>query len=115
MNEDTMNGNQNVEPAASAPETETSVPPVSPEQEMINQRNLARKEEQEALKRENERQEACVKVVGEQFGYYGLLSLAYGIFYSLCLYKNTSGILVPVFTAVSYGTVSYTHLSRGNT
>lgn len=113
MNEETMNGNQNVEPAASAPEAETSVPPVTPEQEMINQRNLARKEEQEALKRENERQEACVMVVGEQFGYYGLLSLAYGIIYSLCLYKNTSGILVPVFTAVSYG-MAYLVLKKMN-
>lgn len=36
------------------------------------------------------------------FGKYGLVSLAAGIFYSFCFYKNPSGITWPFFTAVIY-------------
>lgn len=84
-------------------EVPVSEPLISVEQERLNQQNQAKKEELEAIKHEIKRQEACVKIVGEQFGYFGLFSFVYGVLYSLCLYKNLSGILVPVFTAVSYG------------
>lgn len=41
--------------------------------------------------------------IGDQFSFYGGICLLYGIFYSFCLYKNPSGIFVPVFTVLSYG------------
>ncbi len=87
--------------------------PMSEQEQRIYQQKLARQAEMAAIKQENDRQEACVKVIGDQFGYYGLLSFAFGVLYSLCLYKNTSGILVPVFTAVSYG-IAYLVLKKMN-
>lgn len=91
-------------PEAEKPQmVEIASQPMTKEQEIEYRRNLARKEELAAIKREEARQEACVKVIGGQFGYFGAVSFLFGVLYSLCLYKNQSGILVPVFTAVSYG------------
>lgn len=41
--------------------------------------------------------------IEKQFSFYGGVCLLYGIFYSFCLYKNPSGLFVPVFTVLSYG------------
>lgn len=84
-------------------EVATSNRPMTEEEKRVQQQKLARQEEMAVMKRENDRQESCVAVIGSQFYFYGLISFAYGVLYSMCLYKNTSGILVPVFTAVSYG------------
>lgn len=40
--------------------------------------------------------------LAESFGKYGLISLAAGIFYTFCFYKNPSGITWPFFTAAIY-------------
>ena len=50
--------------------------PMSEQEQRIYQQKLARQAEMAAIKQENDRQEACVKVIGDQFGYYGLLSLS---------------------------------------
>lgn len=40
----------------------------------------------------------------ENFSFFGLASLFYALFYTICLYQNTSGITAPFFTA---GTIIY--------
>lgn len=45
-----------------------------------------------------------VKEILVHFEFFGIISILYGFFYCFCLYKNTSGITMPVFTA---GTFAY--------
>lgn len=63
-----------------------------------------RKISEEQRKREIEQQEreSRVQGIGRQFSFYGVISILFGVLYSLCLYRNKSGILVPVFTAAAY-------------
>lgn len=49
------------------------------------------------------RKSEWIHTVRDNFQFYGWFCLLYGVFYSFCLYKNSSGIFVPVFTAGSYG------------
>lgn len=67
-----------------------------PQMETVN-----KKEEQERLLAgENN----TVKEILVHFEFFGGISILYGIFYCFCLYKNTSGITMPVFAA---GTFAY--------
>ena len=51
------------------------------------------------------RREVRLRELGNDFGFLGILSIAYGIMASFCLYHNPLGIAVPVFAAVSYGVI----------
>lgn len=44
------------------------------------------------------------KSMQENFPFFGMASLLYALFYTICLYQNTSGITAPFFTA---GTIIY--------
>lgn len=57
------------------------------------------------------RQKKAVEEIGEQFSFYGLVSLVMGVCYSICLYQNPNGILVPVFVILFYG-ASYLVLKK---
>lgn len=77
--------NENNYPNISVPQMETAI----------------KKEEKEGLLAgENN----TVKEILVHFEFFGIISILYGIFYCFCLYKNTSGITMPVFTA---GTFAY--------
>lgn len=45
-----------------------------------------------------------VKEILVHFEFFGIISILYGLFYCFCLYKNASGITMPIFTA---GTFAY--------
>lgn len=45
-----------------------------------------------------------VKEILVHFEFFGIISILYGLFYCFCLYKNNSGITMPIFTA---GTFAY--------
>lgn len=47
--------------------------------------------------------EKKLHALGKDFGFFGMLSIAYGIAASFCLYRNPLGITVPLFVAVTYG------------
>lgn len=48
-----------------------------------------------------------VKAVRDQFEFFGLYSLIFGVLYSFCLYRNPGGITYPVFAAGGYGIAVY--------
>lgn len=56
-------------------------------------------------------QNEAVEKIGSQFSYYGLVSLVLGIGYSICLYKNPAGVMVPVFVLLFY-VLSYMSLRK---
>ena len=41
--------------------------------------------------------------IGRDFGFFGVLSIFYGVSASFCLFRNPLGITVPLFVAVTYG------------
>lgn len=41
--------------------------------------------------------------IGRDFGFFGVLSIFYGVTASFCLFRNPLGITVPLFVAVTYG------------
>ena len=41
--------------------------------------------------------------IGRDFGFFGLLSIFYGVCASFCLFRNPMGITVPLFVAATYG------------
>lgn len=44
-----------------------------------------------------------IKNVGEQFEFFGLLSLLFGVIYSFCLFRNPGGITYPLLILGGYG------------
>ena len=77
--------NENNYPNLSVPQTETVIP---------------QEEKEILLANENDK----VKRILTNFQFFGVLSIVYGIFYCFCLYKNKSGITMPLFMA---GTFAY--------
>lgn len=75
--------NENSYPNISVPQTET----------------IIKKEEKEGLlANENSK----VKKMLIDFPFFGMLSVLFGVFYCFCLYKNTSGITMPLFMAGAF-------------
>lgn len=59
----------------------------------------------ELIKIEDEvkhKQVTAIEQIGNQFGFYGVLSMVFGVFYTLCLYKNPNGIMIPLFVVIAY-------------
>lgn len=52
-----------------------------------------------------------VKKMSENYGYFGGLSILYGILFALCLYKNPNGITYPLFVFITIG-ISYMLLKK---
>lgn len=61
---------------------------------------IPQEEKEGFLANENDK----VRKILTNFQFFGVLSIVYGIFYCFCLYKNTSGITMPLFMA---GTFAY--------
>lgn len=70
--------NENNYPNISVPQTEATV---------------KEEEKERLLAGENSK----VKEILNHFEFFGIASIIYGIFYCFCLYKNTSGITMPIF------------------
>lgn len=75
--------NENNYPNLSVPQTETVIP---------------QEEKEILLANENDK----VKRILTNFQFFGVLSIVYGIFYCFCLYKNKSGITMPLFMAGTF-------------
>lgn len=56
----------------------------------------------QALVVDVERKE-CMERVGDQFSFFGTVSLVFGVIYSYCLYRNPYGIAFPLFIVMGYG------------
>lgn len=44
-----------------------------------------------------------IREVGDQFEFFGLYSLIFGVVYSFCLFRNPGSIMYPLFVAAGYG------------
>ena len=53
--------------------------------------------------RAEEKLGARLQRIGKEFGFFGVLSIFYGVSASFCLFRNPLGITVPLFVAVTYG------------
>ena len=53
--------------------------------------------------RAEEKLSARLQRIGKEFGFFGVLSIFYGVSASFCLFRNPLGITVPLFVAVTYG------------
>ena len=53
--------------------------------------------------RAEEKLGARLQRIGMEFGFFGVLSIFYGVSASFCLFRNPLGITVPLFVAVTYG------------
>ena len=51
--------------------------------------------------------------VRENFGYFGLMALGYGLWFTFCLYQNWAGILVPFMVAGSFAAAAACFLKLG--